>query len=188
MRASEREAGAQRTGSYTRKPAPDERFHPCPAGRHWGPNGAAGVLPWTVTPDDRAWVLLSHRSPNVQAGGTWSTFGGAIDGGESPWHAAVRETSEEIDGIDVRLGVVAAELEVPCEHGCGWSYTTFVVRIQSTEASYLPSAQVASGHAAWETAGLAWVPAEQVSDHPGLHPGLRAAWPALRDAISVNGR
>jgi 8-oxo-dGTP pyrophosphatase MutT (NUDIX family) len=146
------------------------------------------VLPWTVTPDERAWVLLSHRSPNVQAGGTWSTFGGAIDGGETPWHAAVRETSEEIDGIDVRLGVVAAELEVPCEHDCGWSYTTFVVRIQNTEASYLPSAQVASGHAAWETAGLAWVPAEQVSDHPGLHPGLRAAWPALRDAISGNGR
>ena len=49
-------------------------------------------------------------------------------------------------------------------------------------------AQVASGHAAWETADLAWVPAEQVSDHPGLHPGLRAAWPALRDAISGNGR
>ena len=128
MQANEREAGAQRTGSRTRKPAPDERFHPCPAGRHWGPNGAADVLPWSVTPDGRAWVLLSHRSPNVQAGGTWSTFGGAIDGGETPWHAAVRETSEEIDGIDVRPGVVAAELEVPCEHGCGWSYTTFVVR------------------------------------------------------------
>jgi hypothetical protein len=27
------------------------------------------------------------------------------------------------------------------------------------------------------------VPAEQVSGHPGLHPGLRAAWPTLQDAI-----
>ena len=53
MEASERKAGAQPAGSYTRQPAPDERFHPCPAGRHWGPNGAAGVLPWTVTPDGR---------------------------------------------------------------------------------------------------------------------------------------
>jgi hypothetical protein len=104
-------------------------------------------------------------------------------GGETPWHAAVRETSEEIDGIDVRLGVVAAELEVPRDHGCGWTYTTFAVRIQNTEAGHLPTFRVASGHAAWETAGLAWVPAEQVSDHPGLHPGLRAAWPTLRDAI-----
>ena len=188
MEASEGTAGAQPTGSFTGQPAPDERYHPCPAGRHWGPNGAAGVLPWTVTPDGRSWVLLSHRSAHVQAGGTWSTFGGAIDGGETPWHAAVREISEEIDGIDVRSGVVAAGLEVLCEHGCGWTYTTFAVRIQNDEASYLPTAQVASGHAAWETAGLAWVPAEQVSDHPGLHPGLRAAWPALRDAIRRGSR
>jgi len=77
-------------------------------------------------------------------------------GGETPWHAAVRETSEEIDGIDVRLGVVAAELEVPRDHGCGWTYTTFAVRIQNTEAGHLPTFRVASGHAAWETAGLAW--------------------------------
>ncbi len=96
---------------------------------------------------------------------------------------AVRETSEEIDGIDVRLGVVAAMLEVPCEYGCGWTYPTIAVRIQNTEASYLPTAQVASGHATWETTGLAWVPAEQVSGHPGIHPGPRAAWPTLRDAI-----
>jgi 8-oxo-dGTP pyrophosphatase MutT (NUDIX family) len=141
-----------------------------------------------VTPDGRSWVLLSHRSPHVQAGGTWSTFGGAIEPGETSWHAAVRETSEEIDGIDVGQGVVTAELEVPCDHGCGWTYTTFAVRIRSTGASDLPSARVASGHAAWETAGLAWVPAEQVSDYPGLHPGLRAAWPALRAAVIPTGQ
>jgi 8-oxo-dGTP pyrophosphatase MutT (NUDIX family) len=136
-------------------------------------------------------VLLSHRSPHVQAGGTWSTFGGAIDNGETPWHAAVRETSEEIDGIDVRLGFVAAELEVPCEHGCGWSYTTFAVRVWNTGAGYLPSARIAPGRSAWETAGLAWVPADRVAEHPGLHPGLRAAWPRLRaslaDAPRVDG-
>ena len=27
---------------------------------------------------------------------TWSTFGGVIDAGETPWHAALRETSQEI--------------------------------------------------------------------------------------------
>lgn len=68
----------------------DERFCPCPAGRHWGPRGAAGILPYAVTRDGRAWVLLSHRSPHVQRGGTWSTFGGALDAGESAWRAAVR--------------------------------------------------------------------------------------------------
>lgn len=159
-------------------------YHPCPAGRHWGPRGAAGILPWTLTPDGRTWALLSHRSPHVQAGGTWSVFGGAIDDGETPWDAAVRETSEEIEGIDVRRGVVTAELEVPCDHGCGWTYTTFAARIQSTEPGGLPHVRVASGPAAWETAGLAWVPAGQVSAYPGLHPGLRAASQALHRAIS----
>jgi 8-oxo-dGTP pyrophosphatase MutT (NUDIX family) len=140
-------------------------------------------LPWTVTPDGRTWVLLSHRSPHVQAGGTWSTFGGAIDDGESPWHAAVRETSEEIEGIVVRPGAVAAGLEVPCVYGCGWSYITFAVRVPDTAAGDLPHARVASGHAAWETAGLAWVPADRVAAYPGLHSGLRAAWPTLHRAI-----
>ena len=149
--------------------------------------GAAGVLPWTVTPDGRAWVLLSHRSPHVQAGGTWSTFGGAIDGGETPWHAAVREASEEIDGIDVRLGVVAAELEVPCEHGCGWTYTTFAVRIQNTEAGHLPTFRVASGHAAWETAGLAWGQPSRFPTIPAftrgcVPPGRRSETPSAEAA------
>jgi 8-oxo-dGTP pyrophosphatase MutT (NUDIX family) len=186
MEARTEAAGVQPTGrseGWTRQPAKDERYHPCPAGRHWGPMGAAGILPWTVTPDGRAWVLLSHRSPYVQAGDTWSTFGGAIDDGETAWHAAVREISEEIDGIDVRLGSTTTELEAPCEHGCGWSYTTFAVRIWNTGAGYLPNAWVAPGRSAWETAGLAWVLTDRVAAHPGLHPGLRAAWPTLHDVI-----
>jgi 8-oxo-dGTP diphosphatase len=171
-------------GSRGRPSPPAERFHPCPGGRHWGPRGAAGILPWTVTSDGRVWVLLSHRSPHVQAGGTWSTFGGAIDDDETPWVAAVREIGEEIDGLDAGSGVVTAELEVPCQHGCGWSYTTFAVRIPNPDPDRLPVAKIASGRSAWETAGLEWIPADQVSERPDLHPGLAAAWPALRDAIS----
>lgn len=182
-----REAGygppaAQSAGGQG-KPAGDERYHPCPGGRHWGPRGAAGLLPWAETPDGRTWVLLSHRSPHVQAGGTWSTFGGAIDAGETPWHAALRETGEEIEGIDVSPDALAARLEAPCEHGCGWSYTTFAVRVRDTGPGDLPRVRVATGRAAWETAGLAWVPADRVAAHPGLHPGLRAAWPELRRLI-----
>ncbi len=178
---------AGRSEGWAGQAARDERYHPCPAGRHWGPRGAAGILPWTVTSDGRTWVLLSHRSPHVQAGGTWSTFGGAIDDGETPWHAAIRETCEEIEGIDVRCGIVAAELEVACEQGCGWSYTTFAVRVRDTRADYLPVARVAPGRSAWETAGLAWVPADRVAAHSGLHPGLRAAWPTLHRVICGSG-
>jgi 8-oxo-dGTP diphosphatase len=186
MEARREAADGQSSGSpagWAGRPVWDERYHPCPAGRHWGPRGAAGILPWTVTPDGRRWVLLSHRSPHVQASGTWSTFGGAIDDGERPWHAAVRETNEEIGGIDVQAGAVVAEVEVPCEHGCGWSYTTFAVRIPNSGKGYLPRAQVAPGRSAWETAGLAWVPADRVTAQSDLHPGLRAAWPRLCHVI-----
>ena len=47
-------------------------YHSCPGGRHWGPRGAAGILPFAVARDGRVWVLLSHRSRWVQAGDTWS--------------------------------------------------------------------------------------------------------------------
>lgn len=87
----------------------DERFHPCPAGRHWDPCGAAGILPYAVARDGQAWVLLSHRSPHVQRGGSWSTFGGAIDVGETAWRAAVRETCEEIRAITPDQAGIAGE-------------------------------------------------------------------------------
>ena len=92
----------------------DERFCPCPAGRHWGPRGAAGILPYAMARDGRAWVLLSHRSPHVQRGGTWSTFGGAIDVSETAWRAAVRETCEEIRGVPLGFaGFQARRLSDP---------------------------------------------------------------------------
>jgi 8-oxo-dGTP diphosphatase len=161
----------------------DERFRYCHVGRHWGPRGAAGILPWAVTADGRAWVLLSHRSAQVAAGGTWSTFGGAIDIGETPWQAAVRETGEEICGIDVAGGTLTAELEAPCLHECGWSYRTFVVRLELA-GGQLPAVHIATA-AAWETEGVRWVPADEVGEHGDLHPGLQATWPALGAAISA---
>ena len=165
--------------------AADERFCPCPAGRHWGPRGAAGILPYAVARDGQAWVLLSHRSPHVQRGGTWSTFGGAIDVGETAWRAAVRETCEEIRGITPDQAGIAGECVWECPQGCGWTYTTFVVRVRLHSSGSLPRARVARGHAAWETAELAWVPVSQVQGADrDLHPSFADAWPMLREAIS----
>jgi 8-oxo-dGTP diphosphatase len=166
--------------------ATDERFHPCPGGRHWGPRGAAGILPYTVAGDGRAWVLLSHRSPHVQRGGTWSTFGGAIDVGETAWRAAVRETCEEIRGITPDQADIAGGYGWECPQGCGWTYTTFVVRVPLHSGGSLPRVRVARGRAAWETAGLAWVPAGQVqAADRDLHPSFADAWPTLRETISA---
>jgi 8-oxo-dGTP diphosphatase len=170
----------------TQQNAVDERFRPCAAGRHWGSRGAAGILPYAVADDGQAWVLLSHRSPHVQRGGTWSTFGGAIDAGETAWRAAVRETWEEIRGITPDQAGVAAESVWECPQGCGWTYTTFVVRVPLDPGGFLPRVRVTRGHASWETAGLAWVPVSQVQGADrDLHPAFADAWPTLREAISA---
>lgn len=131
-------------------------------------------------------MLLSHRSPHVQRGGTWSTFGGAIDAGETAWRAAVRETCEEIRGITPDQIGIACKLAWECPEGCGWTYTTFVVRVPLHPSGSLPQARVTDDRAGWETAGLAWVPVSQVQDADrDLHPSFADAWPALREAISV---
>jgi hypothetical protein len=80
---------------------------------------------------------------------------------------------------------IAAECVWECPQGCGWTYTTFAVRVPLHPGGSLPRARIASGHAAWETAGLAWVSASQVhGDGRDLHPSFADAWPALREAIS----
>jgi 8-oxo-dGTP diphosphatase len=164
----------------------DERFHPCPAGRHWGPRGAAGILPFTVR-HGRAWVLLSRRSPYVQHGGTWSCFGGAADEGETPWQAAVREASEEISGIDVDPAGIAGEHVWECPAQCGWTYTTFLVAVPLSAAGCLPRVRVGAGAHAWETDELAWVSASRVHARD-LHPAFASAWPALRERIEAVAR
>ena len=131
-------------------------------------------------------MLLSHRSSHVQRGGTWSTSGGAIDVGETAWRAAVRETREEIQGITPDQAGIAGECVRECPQRCGWTYTTFVVRVPLHPSGSLPRVRVARGHAAWETAELAWVLVSQVHGADrDLHPSFADAWPVLREAVSA---
>ena len=51
-------------------------------GRHWGVQGAAGLLPFAVTAGSVP-VLLALRSHGTHQGGTWGTIGGAIEPGET---------------------------------------------------------------------------------------------------------
>ena len=140
--------------------------------RHWGRFGAAGLL--LIAGGDSAAVesgplphdahiLVQHRVDWSHEGGTWGIPGGACDSHEDVVTAAIRETQEET-GVRVPakfLGVHRAD------HGT-WSYTTVLMRTREMVAPVINA----------ESTAAAWLPIAAAADLP-LHPGLRAAWPAL---------
>ena len=64
----------------------------------WGAFGGAGAIFLARTTGR---LLLARRSSRVLQPGTWGTVGGALDHGESPEEAVIRETREEL-GIQVQ--------------------------------------------------------------------------------------
>ncbi len=75
-------------------------------------------------------LLVRHRDD----GGRWGVLGGAVEVGESPAAAAVRETREEI-GVEVRLTRLldvlgGPDYEVSYPHGDRAAYVTAVYEAQ----------------------------------------------------------
>lgn len=139
--------------------------------RYWGKYGAAGLL---VVDTSRDAVLLQHRAPWSHEGDTWGIPGGARDGDETTYEAALREAHEEAN-------VPADKLTPIHEHVVDlgfWSYTTFVV---VTSDPFDPVANDT------ESSALEWVPLDAVSTL-SLHPGFAAAWPNLVAAIDAYRR
>lgn len=164
----------------------DSSYHPCVPGghRHWGPYGAAGILV-TAKRRGRTYVLLTLRSPHVAQGETWSVPGGAVERGETFTEAAFAEAQEEVDGLDVTALAPVTEYSAECPHGCGWAYVTVIA--SAGKFRTLPEVTVTAGPDSWETDDVAWVPLRRV-EHLELHPGLRAAWPALAERIKAAGK
>lgn len=131
-----------------------------PGGRRWGRHGAAGLL--LVHGDV---FLLALRSAYVHVPDVWSLPGGAIERGETPEQAAVRECTEELGGVPVHQ-VVRTHV---VDHG-GWAYTTVIA--EAAERWEPPKLS-------WETAAYGWFRSAEVDRLP-LHPGLAQAWPQLR--------
>lgn len=141
----------------------------CRCGRsHWGRYGAAGLV---LTDESRSQVLLQERSAAVLNPGTWAFPGGALERGETPTEAALREAREET-GLDPRD--VSALREVAGTVHPDWRYTYVLA---STTDLTLPD------HESWETGGHAWVALEDLAGHRRLHPSLAHDWPALREEI-----
>ncbi len=137
--------------------------------RHWGRNGAAGLLVTAPETSGNRTVLLQLRSHWVSHGGTWAPPGGARDSHESAVGAALREAAEEcsIDTSAVRVFGIRTD-----DHG-GWSYQT----VLAAASAPLPVSAVSA-----ETRDVAWLPVADV-DRLRLHPGFFVQWPALRAAL-----
>ncbi len=135
----------------------------------WGVFGAAGVVFVLRPVGEPTLVMLQRRSVWAHEGGTWSCAGGAIDEGESPFEAALREASEEVGEIPPHGAVLGEYVFAPATD---WSYTTVVLEV----------GEVFGGSMNFETDTVAWVPLEVV-DTLSLHDGFATAWPHLRAIV-----
>jgi 8-oxo-dGTP diphosphatase len=133
--------------------------------KHWGLNGAAGILIFRGTE-----ILLQHRAPWVHNGDTWGIPGGARDSHESIIEGAFREAVEET-GIDTQL--LTPLHTFTDDHG-SWKYDTVIARA----AAGLVAHEVND-----ESHEVRWVEFDHVSQM-ALHPSFAKSWPELQEILN----
>lgn len=166
----------QEPSSPTSTVVPKENVHQpgdgwveCHCGRkHWGHNGAAGVLlARRNTQGKITHVVLQHRALWSAEGGTWGIPGGAITDGENAIEGALRESFEEAMLTPEDMQVVGAYRE---DHG-NWGYTT-VFAFEKPGHTVHPRAHDD------ESMEITWVPVEEV-ERLKLLTAFRTDWPAF---------
>lgn len=150
---------------------PGDGWVMCDCGRkHWGHNGAAGVL--LARRDDATGrvthVVMQHRALWSAEGGTWGIPGGAISDGETAIEGALRESFEEANITSQDIDVVGAY----CENHGNWRYTT-VFAFEKPGHCVNPCAHDD------ESMEIKWVP---IDDVPNLKllTAMRTDWPSFR--------
>ena len=134
--------------------------------KHWGLNGAAGIL--LVR---RTQILLQHRAPWVHNGDTWGIPGGARDSHESVLEAAIREAKEET-GIDpVHLTPIQTFSD---DHG-SWRYDTVIAHATD---------ELVAQELNDESHEVRWVEIDEV-DELTLHPSFEKSWPTLKGLVQA---
>lgn len=132
--------------------------------RHWGEDGAAGLLIVHHHPTKGPQCLLGKRADWVQHPGTWGIPGGAMHDGEDPEDAAMREGGEELGRLP-HLTHIHTHTD---DHG-GWAYHTHIMR---AEHPFKPrGGDTENDHFGWYT------PHE--FKNLDLHPGFAASWPQI---------
>ena len=134
--------------------------------KHWGLNGAAGILLIRGTQ-----ILLQHRAPWVHNGDTWGIPGGARDSHESVLEAAIREAKEET-GIDpVHLTPIQTFSD---DHG-SWRYDTVIA---------YASDELVARELNDESHEVRWVEIDKVDDLT-LHPSFEKSWTTLKGLVQT---
>ena len=134
--------------------------------KHWGLNGAAGILLIRGTQ-----ILLQHRAPWVHNGDTWGIPGGARDSHESVLEAAIREAKEET-GIDpVHVTPIQTFSD---DHG-SWRYDTVIA---------YASDDLVAHELNDESHEVRWVEIDKV-DELTLHPSFEKSWPTLKGLVQA---
>lgn len=133
--------------------------------KHWGLNGAAGIL--IVRGHE---ILLQHRAPWVHNGDTWGIPGGARDSHESVIQGAIREAIEET-GIDPAF--LTPLRTYSDEHG-NWRYDTVIARA---------TVDLVAHEVNEESHEVRWVDIDKVAEL-NLHPSFGDSWPALREILN----
>ena len=118
----------------------------------WGKRGA-GCLFYAKNTKR---YLIAHRSDEVEQPGTWGTWGGAIDSGESPEVAVRREAREEA-GYKGKVELVPLWV---FKHKSGFQYHNFLAVV---EDEFEPKLN-------WESQGYEWVKGGAWPSP--LHPGM----------------
>jgi 8-oxo-dGTP diphosphatase len=136
-------------------------------GKHWGLNGAAGLMLLR----ERS-ILMQHRADWVHNGNTWGLPGGARDSHEDAIAAAIREAVEET-GIN---GELVKPLNIFTDDHLDWRYDTVLAKAD-------PNLELGDWNQ--ETKDMAWVPIENVDKLP-LHPSFARTWPAIYQLIVAN--
>jgi len=118
----------------------------------WG-RAAAGAL---VLARSTSRLLIAHRAEGTLQAGTWGTWGGAVDAGETLVEAVTRELREEAgfkDDFDSHPLMVF-------EHDTGFTYANFLVIVDHEFEPVLN----------WETQNFGWF---NYGDWPNpMHFGL----------------
>jgi len=126
----------------------------------WG-RRAAGCIMFS---QETGRILLAHRSEAVLEPGTWGTWGGAVDQGETPMDAAYREAREEC-GLPAECILEMIPTFV-FRHESGFEYHNHIAVVGQEFAPQL----------SWETQGSLWITLDELHRNlppEDLHPGLR---------------